>query len=50
MKKEKCITKFCRGEVAITYLGKPMCQSCFEQLCDEEEERERLLCVLPKTN
>lgn len=35
---EKCATKFCRGEIALTYLGKPLCQKCYERICDEEEK------------
>ncbi len=34
--KEKCSTKYCRGEVALTYLGKSLCQDCYEKL-DEKE-------------
>jgi hypothetical protein len=38
MTKEKCSTKFCRGEVAVTYLGEPLCQVCYEKRCDLEDE------------
>lgn len=34
---DKCVTKHCRGSVALTYLGKPMCQSCYEKACDKED-------------
>ena len=34
---DKCVTKHCRGEIALIYLGKPLCQDCYEKVCDEEE-------------
>jgi len=37
MSKEKCATKYCRGEIALIYKGKPLCQPCYEKLCDEED-------------
>ena len=37
---EKCNTKYCRGEVALTYLGNPLCQPCYEKVCDLESENE----------
>jgi len=39
---DKCNTKYCRGEVALTYLGTPLCQSCYEKQCDKEGEKEQL--------
>lgn len=39
MKREKCATKFCRGEVALIYLRKPLCQECYEKICDEEDKK-----------
>jgi len=36
---EKCSTKYCRGEIALTYLGKPLCQECYDKICDEEEKQ-----------
>lgn len=44
MKKEKCATKFCRGEIALIYLGKPLCQECYERICDEED-KEIIKCI-----
>ena len=41
MSEDKCSTKYCRGEVALTYLGKPLCQECYEKLCDEELKKEQ---------
>jgi len=35
---DKCSTKHCRGEVDVIYLGKPLCQSCYEKRCDEEDK------------
>lgn len=34
---EKCSTKFCRNEVDLVYLGKPLCQICYERICEEED-------------
>ena len=44
MTKEKCATKFCRGEIALTYLGKTLCQECYERICDEED-KEIMKCI-----
>jgi len=33
---EKCSTKYCRGKVALTYLGTPLCDDCWEKICEEE--------------
>lgn len=32
---DKCATPRCRGEVALTHLGKPLCQKCWEKHCRE---------------
>ena len=34
---EKCSTKFCRGKVDVVYLGKPLCQQCYERICEYED-------------
>lgn len=36
---EKCSTKFCRKKVELVYLGKPLCQKCYEKICEEEKNR-----------
>ena len=37
LSKDNCATKYCRGKVALTYLGVPLCQECYEKKCDDEE-------------
>ena len=34
----KCATPRCKGEVALTHLGKPLCQKCWERQCKSENE------------
>jgi len=36
MGKEKCTTKYCRGEIALTVSGKPYCDDCWGKICDGE--------------
>ena len=38
MPNDKCSTKRCRGEIALIYLGKPLCQDCYNKICDKEEQ------------
>lgn len=40
MNDDKCNTKYCRGKVALIYLKKPLCQKCYEKVCDEELKKE----------
>lgn len=35
--KNKCENKFCRNNFDITYLGKRLCQECFDKKCDEDD-------------
>jgi len=43
---DRCSTKYCRGEVAVVYLGRPLCQGCYERVCDmEDQEYEKESCV-----
>jgi len=37
----KCATPRCKGEPALTHLGKPLCQKCWERQCDTEAEGAR---------
>jgi len=34
----KCATPRCKGEPALTHLGKPLCQKCWERQCNSEDE------------
>jgi len=34
----KCATPRCKGEPALTHLGKPLCQKCWERQCTTEAE------------
>ena len=36
MKKDKCSTKFCRNKPALNYLGKRVCQECWEKICEKQ--------------
>ncbi|MCC7291482.1 MAG: hypothetical protein IT449_05405 [Phycisphaerales bacterium] len=37
---DRCGTPRCKGEPALTYLGKPLCQKCWERHCAEERPSE----------
>jgi len=37
MNKNKCETKFCRGEYAINYLGKKLCDNCWDTISKPKE-------------
>lgn len=37
---DRCATPRCKGEPALTHLGKPLCQKCWEHHCREEEPTE----------
>jgi len=37
MRADKCSTKGCRNEPEMTYLGKPLCEECWSEKCEEEE-------------
>jgi len=37
----KCATPRCKGEPALTHLGKPLCQKCWKRQCDTEAEGAR---------
>jgi hypothetical protein len=34
----RCATPRCKGEVALTHLGKPLCQKCWERQCQTEDD------------
>lgn len=36
MNKDKCVTKGCRNDYAMNYLGKKICNDCWEKICDNE--------------
>ena len=36
--REKCSTKFCCGVVALVFKGKPLCDKCWSDLCDNDED------------
>jgi hypothetical protein len=36
--KDKCSTKYCRRDVEVTYLGRPLCQECYEKECEAEDD------------
>ncbi len=36
----RCATPRCKGEPALTYLGKPLCQECWDQHCAEKRPSE----------
>ncbi len=33
----RCATEGCKGEPALTYRGKPLCQRCWERACEQDE-------------
>ena len=35
----KCATKYCRNDSALTVLGVPMCDACWEKKCDAKAEQ-----------
>jgi hypothetical protein len=37
----RCATPRCKGEPAMTHLGKPLCQKCWERMCQAEDEGAR---------
>lgn len=37
MNKDKCETKNCRNEYDLTYLGKKLCDKCWEKQSEEKE-------------
>lgn len=37
---DRCATRRCKGEPALTYLGRPLCQKCWERQCAEERPTE----------
>lgn len=34
----RCVTPRCKSEPALTYLGKPLCQKCWERHCEENPD------------
>jgi hypothetical protein len=32
----RCATPRCKGEPALTHLGKPLCQKCWDRLCEDD--------------
>ncbi|GMU38252.1 MAG: hypothetical protein KJ057_09710 [Phycisphaerae bacterium] len=37
---DRCATPRCKGEPALTWLGKPLCQKCWDRHCAEEQPTE----------
>lgn len=35
---DRCSTKYCRGKPVLTYRGKPLCQKCWNRICDDEDQ------------
>jgi hypothetical protein len=35
--RDRCATQRCRGVPVLTYLGRPLCQKCWDQHCEEEQ-------------
>jgi hypothetical protein len=35
---ERCATQRCHGEPALTYIGTPLCQRCWERVCEQDNE------------
>lgn len=37
----RCATNRCRGEIALTVLGKPLCWECWQKQCKKEQKEEK---------
>lgn len=36
---DKCSMKRCRNEPDLEYLGRLLCQRCYEDICDKEDKK-----------
>ena len=34
MQDDKCVTKYCRGEVVVKHVGNLYCQECYNKFCE----------------
>jgi hypothetical protein len=38
MTPDKCSTRYCRGQIHVIHLGDPLCDKCWEELCEKDHE------------